>query len=1096
MPTPRPLRRHLPSASAALVLGVLLAAASGLRADPQPGDVWREYRVALGADGFFRIGGQFGGAQNLDRNYPLAPYRMALDKPQAQSYALDLADAIRAELTVGYNQGHSGAPELHVSINNQPYQLLPRPASIPNSGYFFHIYPTVDIPLAHLQPTNNVYKFTNAKWLRDPANYDAGYDQSLLYEMILRVYYDPARKPHPTGAITAPAPGGVLDGSLGARPTLTATATGAARVDFIGNYEDFDRLGDTQIRRWHYRWKHVNRNLHLDLIDHIGSDTAAPFSVDWNMEWVPNQTAPLSLSAFLTAPDGIMTMLEPVTGVTFQRSDRWVELARPTLTPANFKSSSSKLRDRQARFLVNGFDGDLRCATTARLMYQFWPGGDNEDMGFVLNSTHHHGFFYPAETFPTEYLRIGENDLELDQGGEHGMEVLWPGVGVYIAYETRAAPSVTRQPVDVAILPGGSARFEARFAGTPAPTYVWESRPRNGTWTPIPGAVSTTLDLGVPELAADGTQYRILATNAAGSATSTTVTLRVSPILPSFQPVNGLIVAEAENFDVHNLNGETYGWMVLDDVKVPFSGAAYIWNYYHNTTVSTWGAAATVRYRFRVQDAGNYTTWLRVRNRKVSKNHTIIVGFDGVEHRSLYPDKTTTNWIWISAPARSLTAGEHHLDIMRRSDGLAIDKVVLTNDPAYTPAAVNLGFGPPESPRAVHQSGLTRILFPIVSTVVKAGDTLTLLGEGTGLAWTISGAVTATGTGPSLPITIPADVAEGSTLDITLTGDQGADTLSLPVVTPPRPFAETAGLLVVEAEEFFTSDRRSDASPWAVRTDTAGFAGTGYTAIADDSTTARTWSTGALLTYDARFTTPGAYTVWMRTLAGDADGNSAFFGLVTTDPGTHFDNQTSSGWTWKRATYTVTIASPGLHTLGLVNREDGYAVDRFLMTLDAAFDPATVDGGLGPAPSGRVGDSLAFTYATWSAGIAWPTGADTTPAGNADGDAWSNAWEMFLGTNPVLADATRLEPDLVQDAGRTFLHWNFAFEPGAVQTLHLWTSHDLATWTGPVQLHPPAPPLPAGVTVELLGTPADMLDVRLDITGTEPVFQRFELVTP
>lgn len=1076
------------------VFGAAMFLTGALRADPAPGEVWREYRVALGADGFYRIGGQFGGANNLDLNYPLGPFRAAPANPQPTPYVLDLQHATKAELTVGYNQGHSGAPVLYVSINNHPYQQLVRPASILNSGYFFHIFPTVTIPLNQLQPTNNVYKFTNAKWLANPATYDPGYDQSLLYEMVLRVYYDPALKPHPTGAITSPTTGGSLVGTAGARPVITADATGASRVDFIGLYEDFDRNGDTVYRRWHYRLKHFNRNAFLDFIDHIGTDTTAPYSATWNLDWIPNQTQPMQLSAFLTAPDGVMTMLQPVTGVNFVRTDRHVELARPTLTPPNFKSSSSRIQDRTAKFSVAGLGGDLRRATAARLMFQFWPGGDNEDMGLTFNAADHHPFFYPAETFPPEYLRVGENTLELDKGGEHGMEILWPGLAVYVAYDTRAAPSVIRQPASVAILPGGSARFESRFAGTPAPTYQWQRRPRNGTWADVPGATTTTLDLGTPALTADGDQYRIVATNTAGSATSDAATLRVSAILPSFQPVNGLVSMEAENFDTQSMNGETYGWMVLDDVKVPFSGSSYIWNYYHNTTVSTWGAAATVRYRFRVATEGNHIAWLRVRGRALNKNHTVIVGFDGVEHRSLYPDKTTSAWIWIAAPVKALTAGEHTFDLMRRSDGLMVDKVVITSDAAYLPASVNGGFGPAESARDIFVSGATRILFPTSTTTVKAGDSLTLLGEGVNLSWTVGGALSATGTGPSLAITVPETAPEGSTLQLTLAGTNGTDTLTLPVVTPPRPFREVAGLVVFEAEDFFTSDKRTDASPWSTRNDVAGHAGTGFVTIADESTTARAWGTGALLTYDVGVSTPGTYSVWLRVLAGDGDANSAFFGLAATDPGVLFDNQTSTGWFWRKATYTLSLAA-GRQTLGLVNREDGYSVDRVLLTTDAAYDPSAVAAGVGPAVTGRVGDVSTIPYAAWRDERTWPSGADTSPAGDPDGDGLANAWEQFLDSDPVGNEAGPLAPTLHSEVGRTYLRWSFAFDPDTDQTLRLRTSTDLAVWSEPVAVQPAAASLPAGLVVRRLAGDPAVLEIELETTGLPRVFQRFELET-
>jgi hypothetical protein len=1084
----------------------LLTGVFDVRAEPQPGEVWREYRVALGADGMFRIGGEFGGSQNLDVNYPLAPYRMKLTEPQAPSYELDLVHATKAELMVGYNQSHSGAPVIYVSLNNNPYQLLPRPASILNSGYFFHIFPTISVPLTHLQTTSNVYKFANDKWLKNPTNYVAGYDQSLLYEMVLRVYYDPALKPHPTGAITAPVAGATISGDNAARPTLTASATnsdggaGNVLVDFIGFYDDFDRTGDTQYRRWHYRWKHYNANTYLSFIDHIGSDSVAPYQVTWNMDWIPNQTLPLKLAAFVTGSDGVMTMLTPVENITFTRADRFVELAKPTLTPPNFKTSSSKLSDRQAKFQVNGISNSLRQATTARQMYQFWPGGGNDNMGLVFNATNHHPTFYPNESFPAEYLKTGVNDIEVDKGGEHGMEVHWPGVGVYIAYDTRPAPSVIRQPQNVAVLPGESALFTARFSGTPEPGYQWQVLPKNQTvWSDLAGAVQPALSLTNLATSADGMRYRILATNNSGSVTSSVVTLRVAPILPSFQMADGTVSMEAENCDRNSLNGETYGWMVMDDIT-GYSGSAYLWNYYHNTTISAWGTAATVSYRFRAATNGNYIAWLRVRNKQVDQNHSLIVGYDGLEHKSLYTDKTTTSWIWITAPVKALSAGEHTFDVMRRSDGLFVDKVVITSNTNLIPSTISNGYGPVESARDIFLSNTTQIVFPTVNTTVRAGDALSLLGNGANLRWTVSGAVSATGTGASFDIIVPENAAEGSQLSILLEGDAGSDSISLPVVTPPRAFQERNGLVVFEAEDFFSSNTRGDSSAWSARTDTNGYAGTGYVTISDEQTISKTWDVGALLTYDVRIDTPGDYSLWMRILAGDGDANSAFFSQANIAPSSHFDNSVTTGWNWKKGPQTFTVTTPGTYTFWLVNREDGYSVDRIILSTNAVYNPSAVNGGLGPDASGRYGDSALKNYASWRSSHSWTNGADDSLSGDPDGDGAANAWEFFLGNSPVDSSSVPaiFRADRVFINGRLHAYCQINFDPDTDQTLYARATTNLTTgWAERFAIHPAdSTPLPEWASIEQIdGTTNRTVNLKMDLTGREKFYFRLELET-
>ena len=57
-------------------------------------------------------------------------------------------------------------------------------------------------------------------------------------------------------------------------------------------------------------------------------------------------------------------------------------------------------------------------------------------------------------------------------------------------------------------------------------------------------------------------------------------------------------------------------------------------------------------------------------------------------------------------------------------------------------------------------------------------------------------------------------------------------------------------------------------------------------------------------------------------------------------------------WTWSRSTMdgvvaTITVLSPGIHTLNVWMREDGFVMDRVLLTPSASYTP----NGTGPAES-------------------------------------------------------------------------------------------------------------------------------------------------
>lgn len=86
------------------------------------------------------------------------------------------------------------------------------------------------------------------------------------------------------------------------------------------------------------------------------------------------------------------------------------------------------------------------------------------------------------------------------------------------------APSFLSQPTDQAVVDGQSFSFIADVDGDPAPTLEWQ-RNIDGVWTAV-GDTDYTF-AGTASLAMDGYQYRLVATNGSGSATSNTVTLSV-----------------------------------------------------------------------------------------------------------------------------------------------------------------------------------------------------------------------------------------------------------------------------------------------------------------------------------------------------------------------------------------------------------------------------------------------------------------------------------------------------------------------------------------------------------------------------------------
>jgi hypothetical protein len=89
-----------------------------------------------------------------------------------------------------------------------------------------------------------------------------------------------------------------------------------------------------------------------------------------------------------------------------------------------------------------------------------------------------------------------------------------------VSGSTSTVPVITTQPENVDLTSGGAASFTAAAAGSPTPTVQWEISSNAGaTWTPIPGATSTTYSFPVnPNQNLN--EYEAVFTNVAGSATT------------------------------------------------------------------------------------------------------------------------------------------------------------------------------------------------------------------------------------------------------------------------------------------------------------------------------------------------------------------------------------------------------------------------------------------------------------------------------------------------------------------------------------------------------------------------------------------------
>jgi hypothetical protein len=107
---------------------------------------------------------------------------------------------------------------------------------------------------------------------------------------------------------------------------------------------------------------------------------------------------------------------------------------------------------------------------------------------------------------------------------------------------TVSMPQIAMQPTSTAVTSSTTATFTIAASSSPAPTYQWESAaPGSSTFTPISGATAASYSTATtPSM--DGTQYRCVVSNSAGSVTSAAVTLSIASApapLPAATPEIG-----------------------------------------------------------------------------------------------------------------------------------------------------------------------------------------------------------------------------------------------------------------------------------------------------------------------------------------------------------------------------------------------------------------------------------------------------------------------------------------------------------------------------------------------------------------------------
>jgi hypothetical protein len=163
---------------------------------------------------------------------------------------------------------------------------------------------------------------------------------------------------------------------------------------------------------------------------------------------------------------------------------------------------------------------------------------------------------------------------------------------------------------------------------------------------------------------------------------------------------------------------------------------------------------------------------------------------------------------------------------------------------------------------------------------------------------------------------------------------------------PGRVFVpDQPGMIVLRASDYYGLSEGTR-HKW-VKTDRAGASGPVMHALPALQQILGADRASPRMDYHVQFDEPGTYYVWVRGLADSGDEDSVHLGLNGVAPPTAqhvhpFDP--FKQWVWTNtnrdgARVVLEVNRPGVHTLNVWMREDGFLLDHLLLTRDSAYKP-------------------------------------------------------------------------------------------------------------------------------------------------------------
>ncbi len=441
----------------------------------------------------------------------------------------------------------------------------------------------------------------------------------------------------------------------------------------------------------------------------------------------------------------------------------------------------------------------------------------------------------------------------------------------------------------------------------------------------------------------------------------------------TFVETSGIISMEAEHFTT-NTSQAGKSW-ASSTASSPSGGDALIATPDTGAIVNTGYTTGSPRLNFDVTFAqsGTYQVWVRGRagGSVAADSDSVHVGLDGVAVASADRISTfTTSFGWsratidgVNATLSVPSAGLHTVNVWMREDGFVIDKLVLTRDANYTPT----GNGPAETPTASCTNGATRPgttvcglnnrgVYQQLCSSGSWSNTTTCLDPDVCVDGATRVGPTACGSGGHLTQSCTAGqwvdgavcsncgnaVCERTENCNSCAADCGA--------CPAAVFQEASGIVSIEAEHFATTSANGSSDTWTQTSNASASGGQEMQVGADNGTTwtANPTTTAPLLSFQANFTSTGAWNLWVKgrsAATNQTSGDSCWGGVDNTAASSYFDfaDNGATGWFSK----AVNIATAGVHTVTIWGREDGFYADKLVLAKSTSFTPT----GNGPAES-------------------------------------------------------------------------------------------------------------------------------------------------